>query len=128
AGGRGDPLAAARALAAEEVRRLRPGPGSTPAGAGELQRRAALADLASRLVALLQHVGGQADEMVLAPLRSLAAALAACDGPNPPRGADLDALWQRAIDVLSAFAGGPPAGQPPDTQAPGTQAPGAQAP
>ena len=59
-----------------------------------------LSDLASRLFALIQNVGPQAD-----PLRELATALAACEGPTPPRDAELDALWQRTLDVLDTFAG-----------------------
>jgi len=115
AGAGWDALAAARMQAADEVRRLRTG-----AGGAESERRAALADLASRLDALLRHLAGQADDAVLTSLRSLATALAACDGPTPPRGADLDALWQRALDVLTAFAGGQHA-----TAAPGARARGA---
>ncbi|TCN41145.1 Ca-activated chloride channel family protein [Kribbella orskensis] len=67
------------------------------------ERLTILSDLASRILALIQQVGPQAD-----PLRELAAALATCEGPNPPRDADLDALWQRALDVLDKFAGTPP--------------------
>ncbi|MGH3191599.1 MAG: hypothetical protein ACRDPY_43185 [Streptosporangiaceae bacterium] len=32
--------------------------------------------------------------------------LRACDQPGSPRGGALDALWQEAIRVLTAFAGG----------------------
>jgi Ca-activated chloride channel family protein len=67
------------------------------------ERLTILSDLASRIFAVIQYVGPQAD-----PLRELATALATCEGPNPPRGADLDALWQRALDVLDKFAGNPP--------------------
>ena len=91
---------AARALAAEATR-LRTG-----AGDGEAQRRTALADLASRLEALLQQL---TDGPGVADLRTLAADLAACDGPTPPRGADLTALYERAITVLDGFAEAKPA-------------------
>jgi Ca-activated chloride channel family protein len=104
-----DPLADARAQAADEARRLRTSTAGTGGVAGEQHRRMALADLASRLDALLQHLTGRADEAALTPLRALSTALAACDGPNPPRSADLDALWQRALAALDAFAGKAPA-------------------
>src|SRR5207244_2654735 len=109
AGGAGTALDAAMAQVADEVRRLRAGDGHNQA-----QRLATLADLGSRLEALLSWATGQVGEPALAPLRSLVSALAGCDGPTPPRGADLDALWQRAVTVLTAFAAGtaPPATGP----------------
>jgi len=99
-----DALTAARLQATDEARRLR----STGTGGSQPQRWAMLADLGSRLEALLRDLTGLADEAELIPLRSLVIGLAACDGPNPPRGADLDALWQRALAVLDAFAGSRP--------------------
>ena len=93
-----DPLAEARAQAAAEARLLRNA--GTPTTA---ERLTILADLASRIDALIQHVGPQAE-----PLRELVTALAVCESPTPPRDAELDALWRRALDVLDAFAGTPP--------------------
>ena len=88
----------ARRQLAAEVHLLRnAGTPTTP------ERLTILSDLASRIFALIQYVGPQAD-----PLRELVTALATCEGPNPPRGAELDALWQRALDVLDKFAGNPP--------------------
>ncbi|TCM48874.1 VIT domain-containing protein [Kribbella sp. VKM Ac-2568] len=90
-----DLLAAAQAQAAAEAQLLRnAGTPPTP------ERLTILSDLASRLDALIKYVGPQAD-----PLRELVTALAACEGPTPPRGAELDALWQQALDVLDTFAG-----------------------
>lgn len=89
-----DLLAAAQAQAAAEALLLRnAGIPPTP------ERLTILSDLASRLDALIKYVGPQAD-----PLRELVTALAACEGPTPPRGAELDALWQQALDVLNTFA------------------------
>jgi Ca-activated chloride channel homolog len=127
AGGRGggssaDVLAAARALAAAELRRLRAA--SSGPAAVESRRQAELVDLGSRLVALLQQLSGLAAEPELAPLRALSTALAGYGPANPPRGAELDALWQRAIEVLTAFAAAGPA-TPPATPAPGGRARGA---
>jgi Ca-activated chloride channel family protein len=116
-----DALATARLQAADEARRLR----STGSGGSLPQRWAALADLGSRLEALLRDLTGLADEAELVPLRSLVAGLATCDGPNPPRGADLDALWQRALLVLDAFAGSqsvPATGVRPDLPSGGSAA------
>jgi Ca-activated chloride channel homolog len=90
-------LDAVRALAVVEARRLRDN-----ASDDEPSRRIALADLASRLDALLQHL---TDDPATADLRALTTDLAACEGPNPPRGADLTALYTRAITTLGAFAG-----------------------
>jgi Ca-activated chloride channel family protein len=93
-----DPLAEARAQAAAEARLLRnAGTPSRP------ERLTILADLASRIDALIQHVGPQAE-----PLRELVTALAVCEGPTPPHDAELDALWQWALGVLDAFAGTQP--------------------
>jgi Ca-activated chloride channel family protein len=57
-----------------------------------------LADLGSRLKALAEHVGGHAD------LEPLARDLEAAERP----GADLDSLWRRAVDLLTALADGGP--------------------
>ncbi|GAA1589692.1 VIT domain-containing protein [Kribbella sancticallisti] len=101
-----DPLTEARSQAVFEAQLLRNA--GTPTNP---ERLTILADLASRLEALIQQLGPEAD-----PLRELITALAACESPTPPREADLDALWQRSLDVLDAFA----AAQPPE---PGTTKP-----
>ena len=88
-------MIAAQAQAAAEAQLLRNAGAPTTA-----ERLIILADLASRLEALIQYVGPRAE-----PLRELATALAACEGPTPPQDADLEALWQRSLDVLDAFAG-----------------------
>jgi Ca-activated chloride channel homolog len=49
---------------------------------------------------------------VLTPLRELVTSLAACEGPTPPSDRDLNALWQRTLDVMDAFTGTPPADAP----------------
>ncbi|MEU4292948.1 VIT domain-containing protein [Kribbella sp. NPDC026596] len=95
-----DLLAEARAQLADEARLLQAA--GTPT---RTQRLAILADLATRLDALLHHLTPSVDNTVLAPLRDLVTALAACEGPTPPSDADLDALWQRTIDVIAAFIG-----------------------
>jgi Ca-activated chloride channel family protein len=82
-----------REVAAVEARRLR-----ESAGRPGYERRELLADLASRLTALVgQPVSpGVPDEYL--SLRRLAASLDA--------GGDLEALWAEALRVLEAFAGG----------------------
>lgn len=102
-----DLLAEARVQLADEARLLRAV--GTPTRA---QRLAILADLATRLDALVHHLAPSVDDAVLAPLRELVTALAACEGPTPPRDADLDALWQRTINVIDTFIGTPPADAP----------------
>ncbi|WP_328989007.1 VIT domain-containing protein [Kribbella sp. NBC_01245] len=102
-----DLLAEARVQLAGEARLLRSA--GTPTRA---QRLAILADLATRLDALVHHVASSVDDAVLAPLRELVTALAACEGPTPPSDADLDALWQRTINVLDTFIGTPPTDVP----------------
>jgi hypothetical protein len=83
----------AREQVAEEVRRLR-----EAAGRPDYERRELLADLASRLRALVRHLGERGvDESAYTPLRDLVDALDA--------GGDLDALWARAIGVLERFGG-----------------------
>jgi hypothetical protein len=68
-----------------------------------------LADLATRLGALVSSL---ADTPPLsrqrAALARLAAMLRECDTPEPPRGTDLDALWDQTITLLTAFAKGRP--------------------
>jgi len=88
-------LAEARELVSEELVRLR----VDPAGLPGYQRKELLADLASRLRAMLAHLRsrGVAEEAT-APVRELVDAIEA--------GGDVDALWQRAVRVLDAFLGG----------------------
>jgi Ca-activated chloride channel family protein len=88
-------LTEARELVSEELVRLR----VDPAGLPGYQRREMLADLASRLRAMLAHLRsrGVADEAT-APIRALVEAIDA--------GGDADALWREAVRVLEAFLGG----------------------
>lgn len=74
-------------------------------GAPDAERRRFLADLATRLDALLGWLAGQqAGAGELTELAALSVRLRACDTPEAPRGADLDALWDEVIRVLTAFA------------------------
>ncbi|WP_433014845.1 VIT domain-containing protein [Kribbella sp. CA-294648] len=90
-----DPLAEARLQAASEAHLLRNAGTPNPA-----EQRTILADLASRLRALLQNAGTQAD-----PLRDLLTALAAVEGRGIPTTTQLTALWDLALQTLEAFAG-----------------------
>ena len=88
-----DELVPLRELAATEALRLRDGRGRPDA-----ERRDMLADLVSRLSALLGHlasVGVPAD--AVAPLAQLVQRLRSDD--------DLDTLWAEAVRVLEMFAG-----------------------
>jgi Ca-activated chloride channel family protein len=91
-----DPLEGARQQAVLELRRLR---ALSPAD----DRRTALADLGTRLAALVDGLPDGADRR--SELAALVADLRACDGDEPPRGGALDELWQRAVDLLAALAG-----------------------
>jgi len=102
-----DLLAEARAQLADEVRLLRAA--GTPT---RPERLAILADLATRLDALIHHLAPSVDDTVLTPLRELVTSLAACEGPTPPPDRDLNALWQRTLDVMDAFTGTSPADAP----------------
>ncbi|MGH3202077.1 MAG: VIT domain-containing protein [Streptosporangiaceae bacterium] len=112
-------LAQARRQAADEAAALR-----AAQSAPDAERARLLADLATRIEALLAALGadpaaggkagtageaGMAGEAgtagQLAGLAKLARELQACDGPGSPDGARLDALWQEAIRVLTRFAG-----------------------
>ena len=116
-------LPRARRQAAEEAAVLR-----AARGAPDAERAQLLADLATRIEALLAALGaapagaaeaGPGGELAgagtgelagagageLAGLAELARELHACDGPGWPGGARLDALWQEAIRVLTGFAG-----------------------
>ncbi|HEY6310220.1 MAG TPA: VWA domain-containing protein, partial [Streptosporangiaceae bacterium] len=75
--------------------------------APEAERVRLLADLATRINALLAWLGGDpAVAGQLTGLAGLARRLRACDRPGPPRGAELDALFDEAIRLLSGFAAG----------------------
>jgi Ca-activated chloride channel family protein len=97
-----DALAEAGAQAREEVDRLR------SARDGDLaQRREALADLGTRLTALIRHLeAAGVDDQTLAPVRELQAALAD-DAPLTLPEASVAELWTRAVEVLDALAAGP---------------------
>jgi len=81
-------------------------------GAPEAERARLLADLATRIEALLAWlaadlaVGARPGPAQLTELTGLARKLRACDGPAAPRAGELDALWQEAIRVLTGFADG----------------------
>jgi len=111
-------LAQARRQAADEVAALR-----AAQGAADTERAQLLADLATRIEALLAAL--TADPVAtgltglgglggLTGLGDLARELHACDGPGSPGGVRLDGLWRDAIRVLTDFAGdaSPPASRP----------------
>src|SRR6266511_1390901 len=86
-------LTAARTQAAEEAKLLRDN-----AGRPDHERRELLADLASRLEALVRHLREHGlSANVLVPLRDL---LAALTQPGA-----LDALWTRTLRALDEFSG-----------------------
>jgi Ca-activated chloride channel homolog len=74
-------------------------------GAPDSERARLLADLATRIDALLAWLAtdpaaaGQLDD-----LAGLARKLRACDRPRSPRGTELDALWQEATRLLTEFS------------------------
>jgi Ca-activated chloride channel homolog len=75
--------------------------------APDTERARLLADLATRIDALLAWLAAdRADAGQLTELTELARKLRVCDRPGSPRGAELDALWQEAIRVLTGFAAG----------------------
>jgi hypothetical protein len=92
-------LGQARRQAADEVAALR-----AAQGAPETERAQLLADLATRIEALLATLTADPAAAGLGGLGDLARELHACDGPGSPRGARLDALWRDAIRVLTDFA------------------------
>jgi Ca-activated chloride channel family protein len=96
-------LAQARRQAADEAAALR-----ATQGAADTERAQLLADLATRIEALLAALTA---DPIATGLGDLARKLHACDGPGSPGGARLEALWQEAIHVLTDFAGdaSPPA-------------------
>jgi Ca-activated chloride channel homolog len=100
-------LRAARDQVADEITALR-----LAQDAPSAERLRFLADLATRLDALLVGLAGQpAGGGDLNGLTELAVKLRACDTPGAPAGADLDALWNEAIRVLTEFSR-PRAGDP----------------
>ncbi|GAA1274756.1 inter-alpha-trypsin inhibitor domain-containing protein [Planotetraspora silvatica] len=101
-----------RPLLSEELVRLRSAE-SLP----ERDRRRYLADLASRLKVIDQMVGGQPD------LAALAAELETAERAS----ANLDALWHRAVDVLTAITTGSGSAGPESTP-PGSHGSAAQGP
>ena len=79
--------------------------------APDAERARLLADLATRIDALLAWLA--ADRTVtVTGLAESTRKLRACDQPGSPRGGELDALWQEAIRVLTAFAGDADQGPP----------------
>ena len=94
AGGEDDELAGARNQVREEVRRMRKtGP------LGEVERREWLADLATRLKALVRHLRDHAvPSSALTALNGLVKAIQA--------GGAVDQMWDEAVTVLEAFAAG----------------------
>ena len=100
-------LLAARDQVADEITALR-----LAQDAPSAERLRFLADLATRLDTLLTWLAGEpAGTGKLAGLTELAVKLRACDTPGAPAGADLDALWNEAIRVLTEFSR-PRAGDP----------------
>lgn len=93
-------LLAARDQVADEVAALR-----LAQDAPSAERLRFLADLATRLDALLTSLAGEpAGTGEFAGLTELAVKLRACDTPGAPAGADLNALWDEAIRVLTEFS------------------------
>jgi hypothetical protein len=82
--------------AGDELRRLR--------DAAPDQRREVLADLGSRLAALVRHLTATG-VAVPADLQELAAALAD-DAPLSRPDGELAALWERTVSTLERLAGG----------------------
>jgi Ca-activated chloride channel homolog len=80
--------------------------------APDTERARLLADLATRIDALLAWLAGERAAGQLTGMAELARKLRACDRPGSPRGAELDALWREAIRVLTGFAGGSDEGPP----------------
>jgi Ca-activated chloride channel family protein len=96
-------LPRARRQAADEAAALR-----AARGAPDAERARLLADLATRIEALLAALGAAREAGTggeLAGLAELARELHACDEPGRPGRARLEALWQEAIRVLTGFAG-----------------------
>jgi Ca-activated chloride channel homolog len=100
-------LLAARDQVGDEIAALR-----LARHAPSAERLRFLADLATRLDALLAWLAGQpGGGGDLNGLTELAVKLRACDTPGASGGTDLDALWNEAIRVLTEFTQAP-AGDP----------------
>jgi hypothetical protein len=86
----------------------------------DAERVRILADLATRIDALLVWLTEDpAAAGQLTGLTALALKLRECDKPGSPRGAELNALWEEAIRLLTGFAaqdspGDAPEGPPGD--------------
>jgi len=73
----------------------------------ESERRRLLSDLASRLDAVVASLAGAPSLAAQrAALGRLAGRLHDCDQFEPPRGPELDSLWDEAVAQLTAFAEG----------------------
>ena len=104
--GGADRLVQARRQLADEVSALR-----TAHHVPDAERVRILADLATRIDALLAWLTRDpAAAGRLTGLTALAGKLRECDKPGSPRGAELDALWEETIRLLTGFA----AQDPPD--------------
>jgi hypothetical protein len=104
-------------------------------GASEAERARLLADLATRIEAMVAWLAGNlgVSGAQLAGLTDLARTLRACDEPGAPGGAELDALMAEAIRVLAGFASGaewagtePTGTEPTGTEPTGTEPAGAE--
>jgi Ca-activated chloride channel homolog len=94
-------LGRARRQMADEAAALR-----AAHGAPEAERARLLADLGTRIEALLAWLGADLAVGERAKLTGLARKLRACDEPGPPRGGELDGLMAEAIHLLTEFAAG----------------------
>ena len=104
--GDADRLFQARRQIADEVSMLR-----SAHHVPDAERVRILADLATRIDTLLAWLTGDAAAAgQLTGVIALARKLRECDKPGSPRGAELDALWEEAIRLLTGFA----AQDPPD--------------
>ena len=93
-GGDDRELDAAREQIREEVRRMhKTGP------LGEVERREWLADLATRLTALVRHL--RSHDVASAAFTPLTALVTAIEAGGP-----VDQRWEEAVTVLDAFAAG----------------------
>ena len=92
--GVGDPLPEAREQVSQEVRRMK------KAGSlDDYERREWLADLATRLTALIGHLAGcGVQPPQIAALQKVVDAIDA--------GGDVDRIWDEAVRVLEEFAAG----------------------
>jgi Ca-activated chloride channel homolog len=83
----------------------------TTKDAADSERLRFLADLATRLDALLGWLAGEpASAGEITGLAELVIKLRACEAPGSPRGADLVELWNEAVRLLTAFAQPPASG------------------